>query len=122
MFLNAPPAKIFMGDVGALPFGATFGVLFAHTLISQSENHSLTYVVAVLVATSLIFILELALVPMQLFWVKVFKRRLIPASPVHHSFEKLGWPETRITAVFLLAQFILTMIGMSSALGRWWLL
>ncbi len=122
MFLNAPPAKIFMGDVGALPFGATFGVLFANTLVSQSESHSLTYVVAVLVSVSLIFILELALVPMQLFWVKVFKRRLIPASPVHHSFEKLGWPETRITAVFLLVQFILTMIAMGSALGRWRLL
>jgi len=119
MFLNVPPAKIFMGDVGALPFGATFGVLFANTLISQTENHSLTYVMAVLVAISLIFILELALVPMQLFWVKAFKRRLIPASPVHHSFEKLGWPETRITAVFLLVQFTLTTLAIGSALGPW---
>ncbi|MDQ2986344.1 MAG: hypothetical protein M3R13_06430 [Armatimonadota bacterium] len=119
MFLNAPPAKIFMGDVGALPFGATYGVMFATALIDQSEIHSLTYVICVLVTISLIFILELALVPIQLFWVKVFKRRLIPASPVHHSFEKLGWPETRITAIFLLIQFILTMIAMSSALGTW---
>lgn len=119
LFLNAPPAKIFMGDVGALPFGATYGVLFANTFISQSELHSPTYVIAVLASVSLIFILELALVPMQLFWVKAFKRRLIPASPMHHSFEKLGWPETRITAVFLLVQFVLTMIAVSSALGPW---
>jgi len=119
MFLNAPPAKIFMGDVGALPFGATFGVLFANTLHEKSATYSPTYVSAVLAVVSLIFIIELVLVPMQLFWVKVFKRRLIPASPVHHSFEKLGWPETRITATFLLVQFILTLIAMSSALGRW---
>jgi len=119
MFLNAPPAKIFMGDVGALPFGAAFGVLLANSLVTQSENYSPTYVVAVLIAVSLIFILELVLVPMQLLWVKVFKRRLIPASPVHHSFEKLGWPETRITATFLLIQFILTMIAMGSTLGPW---
>jgi phospho-N-acetylmuramoyl-pentapeptide-transferase len=112
MFLNAPPAKIFMGDVGALPFGAVFGVLVAHQLLNPIQVPQ-WMMAASLIVISLIFILELVLVPLQLFWVKVFKKRLIPASPVHHSFEKMGWPETRITATFLLTQLLLTILGLS---------
>jgi phospho-N-acetylmuramoyl-pentapeptide-transferase len=107
LILNAPPAKIFMGDVGALPFGAIFGVMIASASVLANDS------VLPLIPVSLIFILELVLVPMQLFWVKVFKKRLIPASPVHHSFEKIGWPETRITAMFLLVQVVLTALTLS---------
>jgi phospho-N-acetylmuramoyl-pentapeptide-transferase len=91
MFLNAPPAKIFMGDVGALPFGAVFGVLVAHQLLNPVQVPQ-WMMAASLIIISLIFILELALVPLQLFWVKVFKKRLIPASPVHHSFPRQELP------------------------------
>jgi phospho-N-acetylmuramoyl-pentapeptide-transferase len=51
--------------------------------------------------------------------VKVFKKRLIPASPVHHSFEKMGWPETRITATFILTQLLLTILGLSLISEVW---
>jgi phospho-N-acetylmuramoyl-pentapeptide-transferase len=107
LILNAPPAKIFMGDVGALPFGAALGVIIASASVLKNES------ILPLIPVSLIFILELALVPLQLFWVKMFKRRLIPASPVHHSFEKMGWPETRITAIFILIQVVLTALTLS---------
>lgn len=118
MFLNVPPAKIFMGDVGALTLGALYGVFFAHELFNSGQVPQWLMATS-LVVVSLIFILELALVPMQLFSVKVFKKRLIPASPVHHSFEKIGWPETRITGVFILTQLLLTILGMSLINGIW---
>ena len=118
MFLNAPPAKIFMGDVGALPLGAAYGLFVAHELFYPGQV-SQWVVAASLIVVSLIFILELSLVPMQLFWVKVFKKRLIPASPVHHSFEKIGWPETRITSIFILTQLLLTILGLSLLSGTW---
>lgn len=111
LLLNAPPAKIFMGDVGALPFGALVGIMVSGYL-QAAEATTITHFIIPAIAT-LIFILELVLVPMQLFWVKVFKKRLIPASPFHHSFEKIGWPETRITATFVLAQIILTMLALT---------
>jgi phospho-N-acetylmuramoyl-pentapeptide-transferase len=118
LILNAPPAKIFMGDVGALPFGATYGMLFANALWLEGLGLSMSTTLMLLLIVSLIFILELSLVPIQLFWVKVFKRRLIPASPVHHSFEKMGWPETRITATFILVQVVLTALAIT--LSGWW--
>jgi phospho-N-acetylmuramoyl-pentapeptide-transferase len=120
LFLNAPPAKIFMGDVGALPFGACFGVMVWSQYTSSASSQGSLLAVVALGTISLVFILELCLVPLQLFWVKVFKKRLIPAAPVHHSFEKMGWPETRITAVFLLTQLLLTILGLS-ILGSTWL-
>ena len=118
MFLNAPPAKIFMGDVGALPLGAVYGLFVAHELFNPGQVPQWLLAVS-LIIVSLIFILELALVPIQLFWVKVFKKRLIPASPVHHSFEKMGWPETRITSIFILTQLLLTILGISLVNGMW---
>lgn len=107
LFLNAPPAKIFMGDVGALPFGAVFGIM----LIVAQSGRMLTTDKVMFVFISLVFILELILVPMQLFAVKVFKRRIFPATPLHHTFEKLGWKETRITATFLLVQALLVFVA-----------
>jgi phospho-N-acetylmuramoyl-pentapeptide-transferase len=120
LFLNAPPAKIFMGDVGALPLGACFGVMVWSQYTSSASSQGSLLAVVALGTISLVFILELCLVPMQLFWVKVFKKRLIPAAPVHQSFEKMGWPDTRITAVFLLTQLLLTILGLS-ILGSTWL-
>ena len=119
LILNAPPAKIFMGDVGALAFGATFGMLFSNALWLEGLGMGLTMSIGPLIVVSMIFILELSLVPMQLFWVKTFKRRLIPASPVHHSFEKMGWPETRITSIFILVQLLLTALAITLA-PAWW--
>ncbi|MHB8637336.1 MAG: MraY family glycosyltransferase [Fimbriimonadaceae bacterium] len=106
-FLNAPKAKVFMGDVGSLAFGSAIGAAVAGPLFaipSQPVTFGLGVVVLLLV-----LIAELFPVPLQIFWVKVFKRRLFPFTPIHHAFEKAGWQETRVVALFAFAQLVCTL-------------
>jgi phospho-N-acetylmuramoyl-pentapeptide-transferase len=124
LWLNAPPAKVFMGDVGSLPVGAVLGMLAARVVHMDAQpvggwvdSQALTtlYVAppftilsAALLLWSGVMIAELVPVPLQIFWVKVFKRRLFPFTPIHHAFEKAGVPETRVVFAFALVQLLLS--------------
>lgn len=104
LYYNSPPASIFMGDVGSLPLGAAYGILFSFT---DWQNSSWPWIV------SIIFIIELVLVPIQIIVVKTLKRRLFPATPIHHAFEIKGWPESKIVWTFILTQGVLTIIAIA---------
>jgi phospho-N-acetylmuramoyl-pentapeptide-transferase len=99
LVLNAPPAKVFMGDVGSLPLGAAYGICFAEAPFLSAAWPWLV---------SLILLAELLLVPLQLAAVKLLRRRIFPATPIHHAFEIKGWPETRVVWTFAVCQMALT--------------
>ena len=91
LWWNAAPARIFMGDVGALGIGAALGLLSVTT-----NTHLLLPIVCAL------NVMEAGSVALQM---GVFKasgrtRRLFRMSPVHHHFELLGWPETTVIIRF----------------------
>lgn len=108
--LNAPPARVFMGDIGSLPIGAALG----YVALELSGEPTMFPPLAVL---SGILLLELVPVPLQIFWVKVFKKRLFSYTPIHHAFEKRGWPESRVVWLFGLIQFVLTAGALSLAIA-----
>lgn len=114
---NAPPAKVFMGDVGALAIGAVFGYLFFLNTYSAATPDFTAYVSSkqfwVFALMSVVMIAELVPVPLQIFWVKVFKKKLFPFTPIHHAFENAGWPETRVTFMFVMIQAAAVLLGMS---------
>jgi phospho-N-acetylmuramoyl-pentapeptide-transferase len=116
LFINAPPARIFMGDVGALPIGAVLGWVVCRQLL-ESASRPIWLAWAAMIVVGTILIVELVMVPMQIAWVKLFKRRLFLCTPVHHAFEKIGWPETRIVASFGLSQLVLNCIAFALCLG-----
>jgi phospho-N-acetylmuramoyl-pentapeptide-transferase len=118
LFLNAPPAKVFMGDVGSLPIGAVFGAIAASlllrpTLLRGQELH--TEMLAPILILSFVMIAELVPVPMQVGFYKLTKKRLFPMTPIHHSFEVKGWPESRVVWSFFLAQLTLAVIAIGVA-------
>jgi phospho-N-acetylmuramoyl-pentapeptide-transferase len=117
LFLNAPPARIFMGDVGSLPIGAVLGMGVASLgtgiglkpgLVSGNDLIivSPSGMWAALLIISLVMVIELVPVPLQILSVKVRKKRLFPYTPVHHAFEKAGWPESRVVWMFALTQLL----------------
>lgn len=119
LYLNAPPAKVFMGDVGALAIGAVIGHLFAYvfsrgavsgTLLSGLEIVGLAFAMFMMIA-------ELIPVPLQIASVKILKRKLFPYTPIHHAFEKAGWPETRVVFSFALTQLVCTLIALAIYAG-----
>lgn len=120
LFVNAPPARVFMGDVGSLPIGAVLGYVISRLGIGWSEEafrESVRIGWPALVVLSLVMAAELLPVPLQILSVKVRKKRLFPYTPIHHAFEKAGWPETRVVFHFALVQLLVSVLAVSIALS-----
>ncbi len=86
---NFHPAQIFMGDTGSLFLGS------ATVLMSFWTNASL-----LVVLFGLVYFIEGVSVMLQVFYFKRTKKRLFKMAPIHHHFEKCGWSEWKIVAVF----------------------
>jgi len=86
LWFNAYPAQVFMGDVGALALG---GVVGAIALFIKKEF--------LLVICGGIFVAEAVSVVLQMISIRVFKKKLFRAAPLHHHLQLLGWKESKIT-------------------------
>jgi phospho-N-acetylmuramoyl-pentapeptide-transferase len=93
LWWNAAPARIFMGDVGALAIGA------ALAFMALTTNTTL-----LLVLLCAINVMEAGSVALQMgvFKASGRRRRLFRMSPIHHHFELVGWPETTVIIRFWL--------------------
>ena len=100
LYFNVYPARIFMGDVGSLAFGATLaviGLLLGKTIA--------------LVVIGFIFVFEIFTSLVQLISKKFFKKKLFPAAPFHLSLQRYGWEEPKIVQRAWLIQIMLTIFG-----------
>ncbi|MCO5297603.1 MAG: hypothetical protein M9921_12175 [Fimbriimonadaceae bacterium] len=113
LFLNAPPAKVFMGDVGSLPIGAAFGIAVCGLLLPHGAFEWEGWAVPGVALLSFVMIAELVPVPLQVLSVKLTGRRLFLMTPIHHAFEKRGWPETRVVFAFVLVQLVVAVAGVA---------
>ncbi|MBI3335471.1 MAG: hypothetical protein HY001_03145 [Candidatus Portnoybacteria bacterium] len=101
LWFNIYPARFFMGDTGAITLGATIGV------VAMLTNSALF-----LPFFAFIFVLESASVIVQLFWKRVFGRKLFLSTPIHHHFEALGWPEPKVVMRFWIISAVVAGIGL----------
>ncbi len=103
LWFNAPPAKIFMGDTGSLSLGGSLGAI---GIITKHE--------IVLAITGGLFVLEAVSVMVQVISYKLTGRRIFKMAPIHHHFEKKGWPESTVVIRFWIISIILAMIGLAT--------
>jgi phospho-N-acetylmuramoyl-pentapeptide-transferase len=109
LWYNAYPALVFMGDVGALALGGALGMLaiFTKNEILSALLHG-------------VFLMETISVMIQSTWFKYTKkrygegRRIFRMAPVHHHFEKLGWPEPRVVIRFWIVSVMLALVALAS--------
>ncbi len=101
LYFNVWPARIFMGDAGALSFGAMIAVI---GLLKGN--------VAVLFVIGGLFVIEAASSIIQILGWKILKRRIFPLAPIHHTFLALGWEEPKIVMRAWLAGIILAIFGL----------
>lgn len=107
-WFNIYPARFIMGDTGSLALGATLGVVAM-----------LTNSVLVLPIIGLVFVFDTGSSLVQIFSKKVFKKKVWPIAPLHHYFEYLGWPETKVTMRFWVIGAVFALIGLAIGLiGR----
>ena len=109
LWFNAPPARVFMGDVGALALG---GALGAVAVVVRQE--------IVLAIMGGVFVAEVLSVVAQVAYFKYTKRRfgegrrLLKMAPLHHHFEKQGWAETQVVIRFWIITMLLCMAGLAT--------
>jgi phospho-N-acetylmuramoyl-pentapeptide-transferase len=103
LWFNAPPAKIFMGDTGSLALGGSLGTI---GIITKHE--------IVLAITGGLFVLEAVSVMVQVISFKLTGKRIFKMAPIHHHYEKKGWPESTVVIRFWIISIILAMIGLAT--------
>lgn len=106
LVFNASPAKVFMGDTGSLSLGATLGAI---AIITRHE--------LLLIIIGIVFVIETLSCVIQRYYYKMTKKRIFPMTPIHHTFEKMGWSEGDIVKLF----WIVGLIGAMAAIvfGVW---
>ncbi len=103
LWYNAHPAEVFMGDVGSLSLGGALGTLAVVT------KHEL-----ILVVVGGIFVIETLSVAMQVASYKLTGKRIFKMAPIHHHFEQIGWPESKVIVRFWIIGIILALVSLGS--------
>jgi len=109
LWFNAPPAEVFMGDVGSLAIGGAIGTV---AVLTKQEF--------MLVMVGGVFVLEALSVMLQVGVFKMTKRtsgvgrRIFKMTPLHHHFEMVGWKEPKIVFRFLILAILFALLSLST--------
>jgi phospho-N-acetylmuramoyl-pentapeptide-transferase len=101
LWWNANPARIIMGDTGALAIGTGLAAL-AMT----------TSTMLLLPIVGGLFVLETLSVIIQVTAFRIFGRRVFRMAPIHHHFELAGWPETTVIVRFWILAGLFTALAL----------
>ena len=109
LWFNAPPAQVFMGDVGSLAIGGAIGTI---AVLTKQEF--------MLVMVGGVFVMEALSVMLQVGVFKMTKRtsgvgrRVFKMTPLHHHFEMIGWKEPKIVFRFLILAILFALLSLST--------
>ncbi|MGE0416766.1 MAG: phospho-N-acetylmuramoyl-pentapeptide-transferase [Acetobacteraceae bacterium] len=103
LWFNAPPAAVFMGDIGSLALGGALGA------VAVATKHEF-----VLMIVGGLFVVETVSVIIQVYWFKRTGTRVFLMAPLHHHFEKKGWAEPTIVIRFWIISMILALVGLAT--------
>jgi phospho-N-acetylmuramoyl-pentapeptide-transferase len=109
LWYNSHPAEVFMGDTGSLALGGLLGI------IAFMVQQPLT-----LIIVGGVFVWEAASVVLQVGFFKYTRRtegvgrRVLLMAPIHHHFQKQGWPETKVVLRFWILSLIFALAGLGT--------
>jgi phospho-N-acetylmuramoyl-pentapeptide-transferase len=109
-WFNIFPARFFMGDVGSFALGTALGVV-----AMQTDT------VLLLPIIGIVFVAEAGSVILQIASKKLRNgKKIFRVSPVHHHFEAIGWPETKVTMRFWLVGLVAGLLGLVLFVSGWY--
>jgi phospho-N-acetylmuramoyl-pentapeptide-transferase len=109
LWFNAPPAEVFMGDVGSLAIGGAIG-----TVAILTKNELMLPIVGG------VFVIEALSVMLQVSVFQFTKRaygtgkRVFRMSPLHHHFELTGWKESKVVFRFVIVAILFALLSLST--------
>ena len=101
LWFNIYPARFFMGDTGSMALGITLGVIVM-----------LTNTTLLLPFFAFILVMESGSVILQMISKKIFHKKIFLSTPIHHHFEAIGWPETKVTMRFWIISGLVASMGL----------
>lgn len=101
LWFNIYPARFFMGDTGAMSLGVTLGIVAM-----------LTNAAMLLPLIAFILVLESGSVIVQVISKRFRGKKIFLSTPIHHHFEAMGWPETKVTMRFWIISAVTAAIGL----------
>lgn len=104
LWFNGHPAQVFMGDIGSLTLGGIVGV----SAVLLKREILLALIGGVFVAEALSVILQVVSYKYR------NKKRIFLCAPLHHHYEYMGWPETKVVLRFWIVGFLLAILGIAS--------
>jgi len=104
LWYNCHPAEVFMGDVGSLALGGGLGIVAV--LIKQEVL--LAFIGGVYVIEALSVILQVGSYKMRR------GKRIFKMAPIHHHFEALGWPESKVIVRFWIAGLVMALFALTT--------
>ncbi len=104
LYFNIHPARLFLGDTGALSFGATFATIG----LILGKSLSLTIIGG-------IFVAEIFTSLVQLLSKRFLKRKIFPVSPLHLWLQARGWEESKIVMRFWIISVLCSFFGLMLA-------
>ena len=103
LWFNTYPARVFMGDVGALSLGSALAII---AILVRQEF--------LLVIMGGIFVAEAISVILQVASYRLTGKRIFRMAPLHHHFELKGWPEPTVIVRFWIITLLLVLIGLAT--------
>ncbi|HEY1215828.1 MAG TPA: phospho-N-acetylmuramoyl-pentapeptide-transferase, partial [Bryobacteraceae bacterium] len=104
LWYNCHPAQVFMGDTGSMALGGGLGILAV--LIKQE---------VLLIFIGGIFVIEALSVILQVGSFKLRGgKRIFKMAPIHHHFEALGWPESKVIVRFWIAGLVMALFALTT--------
>lgn len=107
IYFNVNPARLFLGDSGALSFGATFAVVG----LILGKAFALPIIGGV-------FVVEIGTSLLQLLSKKFFKKKMFPVAPLHLWLQMKGWEESKIVMRFWVLAILCSLFGLMIAFMR----
>jgi phospho-N-acetylmuramoyl-pentapeptide-transferase len=109
LFFNFHPAKVFMGDTGALFLG---GAICALAFALDMP--------LILVPVGIVYIIETLSDIIQVVYFKITRgKRVFKMAPLHHHFEMCGWSERKLFFVFSAVSLVFSFISFLAVAGRY---
>lgn len=112
LWFNIPPARFYMSDTGTMGLTLAIG-----TIAFMTDDLGGGVGVAVLPVIGALLVATVASDLLQIFFKKIFGRKLLRIAPLHHHFEAIGWPASKIVMRYWVLSVLFAFLGVILALA-----
>ena len=111
LWFNIPPARFYMSETGSMALTLALSMTaFAADALGGGVGVFVLPLIALPLTVTVVTTLA------QVFWKKVFHKKLFRVAPIHHHFEALGWPAAKVTMRYWVITIIAGVLGLTIAL------